>query len=39
MLMHYFSSSGGSIVDHTRSASGHVMLNLHFWIRWDLQVM
>jgi hypothetical protein len=34
-----FLSSGGTGTDLTKSASGHVMPNLFFCIRWDLRVM
>jgi hypothetical protein len=33
-----FSCPGGNDTDLTKSTSGHVMPNLCFWIRWDLQV-
>jgi hypothetical protein len=38
MSMHYFSCLGGSGVDPTKSASGHVTSNLCFCIRVDLWV-
>jgi hypothetical protein len=37
--MQYFSCSGGIGTDSTKSASGYVMPNLCFGIRWDLSVM
>jgi hypothetical protein len=36
---HYFSCSGGTGTDLTKSLSGHIMPNLCFYIRWDLWVM
>jgi hypothetical protein len=33
-----FSCSGGTSIDFTKSALGHVMLNLCFCILWDLRV-
>jgi hypothetical protein len=35
---HYFLSSGGTGTGLTKSASGHVMPNFIFCIRWDLRV-
>jgi hypothetical protein len=34
-LPHYFSCSGGTGTDSTKSASGHVTPNLCFCLRWD----
>jgi hypothetical protein len=36
--MRYFTFSGGTGIDSTKSALGHVMPNLCFCIRWDLRV-
>jgi hypothetical protein len=36
--MHYFSCSGGPGVVSIKSSSGHLVPNLYFCIRWDLQV-
>jgi hypothetical protein len=35
---HYFSCSGGTGMDFTKSVVGHITPNLCFCIRWDLQV-
>jgi hypothetical protein len=37
MLTHYFSCSGGPGAIFIKSSMGHVMSNLCFCIRWDLQ--
>jgi hypothetical protein len=38
MSTHYFSCSGGTDRDSTKSALGHVTPNLRFYIWWDLRV-
>jgi hypothetical protein len=38
-LTHYFSCSGGTGMDSTKSVLGHFMPNLCFCIRWDLCLM
>jgi hypothetical protein len=37
--MHYFSCSGGTCTNSTKSAPRHVTPNLCFCIQWDLRVM
>jgi hypothetical protein len=38
MLTHYISFSGGPSAVSIKSAVGHVMLNMCFYIWWDLWV-
>jgi hypothetical protein len=39
MMMYYFLCTGGTDSDSTKSALGHITMNLWFRIWWDLRVM